>query len=367
MATAPSPAQQEAAKFSQICRNCAKPTAIIEDHQQGDLVCTECGLVLESRVVDESSEWRTFSDSDKAGVDPNRTAGPTNRMLANGGLSTSIGKNPDGTYNQTLTRLHNRGANPDRALLQAFGRIGEMADHLGMTSVVKDGACDIYRTVVKPGQPLLGKSQPAMFAASLYIACRQEGTNRTFKEICGGAPNTTVKEIGRCYKYIVKAIDGLNTQMMEQMITPEKLTNRFCGNLGLANLEFLKLATAVIATFRSLRITEGHTSEKQPASVAAAAIWLCVQIWRGEAAEGIDVKRISEISGMAEATILTSYADMYPYAAKMLPEAYVERIPELEAPRMDKSDAAALEAGLAGLIGGDAEDGGGGALSLPPP
>jgi hypothetical protein len=186
-----------------------------------------------------------------------------------------------------------------------------------------------------------------------------------------------VKEIGRCYKYIVKAIDGLNTQMMEQMITPEKLTNRFCGNLGLANLEFLKLATAVIATFRSLRITEGHTSEKQPASVAAAAIYLCVQIWQGEAAVGIDVKRISvslvsfvhhashlprhlplviylyrgplgiepqtlaftkthfkfnsqEISGMAEATILTSYGDMYPYAAKMLPEAYVERIPELE-------------------------------------
>ena len=186
-----------------------------------------------------------------------------------------------------------------------------------------------------------------------------------------------MKEIGRCYKYIVKAIDGLNTQMMEQMITPEKLTNRFCGNLGLANLEFLKLATAVIATFRSLRITEGHTSEKQPASVAAAAIYLCVQIWRGEAAVGIDVKRISvslvtfvhhashlprhlplviylyrgplgiepqtlaftkthfkfnsqEISGMAEATILTSYGDMYPYAAKMLPEAYVERIPELE-------------------------------------
>ena len=102
-----------------------------------------------------------------------------------------------------------------------------------------------------------------------------------------------MKEIGRCYKYIVKAIDGLNTQMMEQMITPEKLTNRFCGNLGLANLEFLKLATAVIATFRSLRITEGHTSEKQPASVAAAAIYLCVQIWRGEAAAGIDVKRIS--------------------------------------------------------------------------
>ena len=54
---------------------------------------------------------------------------------------------------------------------------------------------------------------------------------------------------------------------------------------------------------------------------------------------------------------------MYPYAAKMLPEAYVERIPELEAPRMDKSDAAALEAGLAGLLG-DARTAT--LLSLPP-
>lgn len=141
------------------------PTAIIEDHQQGDLVCTECGLVLESRVVDETSEWRTFSDSDKAGADPNRTAGPTNKMLAGGGLSTAIGKNPDGTYNQTLTRLHNRGANPDRAMINAFSKINEMADHLGMTSVVKDGACDLYRMVVKPGQPLVGKSHNAMYAA----------------------------------------------------------------------------------------------------------------------------------------------------------------------------------------------------------
>ena len=128
-----------------------------------------------------------------------------------------------------------------------------------------------------------------------------------------------MKEIGKCYKYIVKCIDGLNTQMMEQMITPEKLTNRFCGNLGLANVEFLKLATAVVASFRALRESEGHRSEKQPASVAAAAIYLCVQLWPGEAGEGIDLRRISEVSGMAEGTIRVSYEDMYPYATRMLP------------------------------------------------
>ena len=134
MATAPSPAQQEAAKFSQICRNCAKPTAIIEDHSQGDLVCTECGLVLESRVVDESSEWRTFSDSDKGGVDPNRTAGPTNRMLTNGGLGTSIGKNPDGTYNQTLTRLQQRAIRVRASVVEARTRIARCCRRSGASA-----------------------------------------------------------------------------------------------------------------------------------------------------------------------------------------------------------------------------------------
>ena len=178
----------------------------------------------------------------------------------------------------------------------------------------------------------------------LYTSCRQEGTNRTFKEICGGAPNTTVKEIGRCYKFIIREIDGLNIQMMEQMITPEKLTNRFCGNLGLANLEFLKLATAVIATFRNLRISEGHKSEKQPASVAAAAIWMCVQIM-GQAEE-INLQRISEVSGMAEGTIRVSYEDMYPYATRLLPAAYVEKMHLLTAPTLDKEEQAAISAGI---------------------
>ena len=217
--------------------------------------------MLESRVIDESSEWRTFSDSDKGGADPEPHGGPHEPHAERRRLGTSIGKNPDGTYNQTLTRLHNAGRNPDRPMLAAFGKINELADHLGMTNVVKDGACDIFRMVVKPGQPMLGKSLNAMYAACLYISCRQEGTNRTFKEICGGATGTTVKEIGKCYKHVVKAIDGLNTQMMEQMITPEKLVNRFCGNLGLANLEFLKLATAVVGAFRALRDSEGHTGE----------------------------------------------------------------------------------------------------------
>ena len=55
----------------------------------------------------------------------------------------------------------------------------------------------------------------------------------------------------------------------------------------------------------------------------------------------------------------------YYRAYAFLEDVGMTRVFCLQAPKMDKGDAAALEAGLAGLIGG-AEDGGGGALSLPP-
>ena len=320
----PSPAQQEVKKFSQICPKCKEHTILVEDHAQGDLICTECGLVVESRTIDECSEWRTFSDSDKTGADPNRTVGATNVMLSGGGLSTTIGRNPDGSYNQTLARLHNRGGNPDKVLMAAFSKIGDMADRMGLNQVVKDGACDLYR-MVSSAHSTQGKSHVAMFAACIYIACRQEGMTRTFKEICGAAVGSTVKEIGKCYRYIIRVCEGLDLQMQmnEQMITPELLTNRFCGNLGLANAEFIRVCSSVIQRFREIKTGEGY-SEKQPASVAAAAIYFATQIL--DKKDVASISQISAISGMAEQTIRSSYGDMLPYAQRLLPEAYQDRV-----------------------------------------
>ena len=323
----PSPAQQEVKKFSQICSQCKVQTTLVEDHAQGDLICTECGLVVESRTIDECSEWRTFSDSDKAGGDPSRTVGATNNMLSGGGLSTTIGRNPDGTYNQTLTRLHNREGNPDKVLMAAFSQIGDMADRMAMNQTIKSGACELYK-VVTSSHSTQGKSSVAMFAACLYIACRQEGKTRTFKEICGAAVGSTVKEIGRCYRFIIRVCEGLDLQMQmnEQMITPELLTNRFCGNLGLANSEFIRVCSSAIQKFREIKTGEGY-SQKQPASIAAAAIYLATNIL--DKKDIANVNQLSAVSGMAEQTIRNSYMDMLPYLERLLPEAYNDRVQAL--------------------------------------
>jgi transcription initiation factor TFIIB len=248
-------------------------------------------------------------------------------MLSGGGLSTTIGRNPDGTYNQTLTRLHNREGNPDKVLMAAFSQIGDMADRMAMNQTIKSGACELYK-VVTSSHSTQGKSSVAMFAACLYIACRQEGKTRTFKEICGAAVGSTVKEIGRCYRFIIRVCEGLDLQMQmnEQMITPELLTNRFCGNLGLANSEFIRVCSSAIQKFREIKTGEGY-SQKQPASIAAAAIYLATNIL--DKKDIANVSQISAVSGMAEQTIRNSYVDMLPYLERLLPEAYNDRVQAL--------------------------------------
>ena len=111
-----------------VCPECRKATEVVVVHAAGDMVCAECGLVLESHSVDESSEWRTFSDSTSS--DPVRVGGPSNPLLTDGGLSTIISKpnGAQGDFMSSLGRWQNRGSNPDRSLIIAFRSIGTMAD-----------------------------------------------------------------------------------------------------------------------------------------------------------------------------------------------------------------------------------------------
>ncbi|KAJ6700024.1 TRANSCRIPTION INITIATION FACTOR IIB-RELATED [Salix purpurea] len=130
-----------------FCSDCKKHTEVVFDHSAGDTVCSECGLVLESHSIDETSEWRTFAN-ESGDNDPVRVGGPTNPLLTDGGLSTVIAK-PNGASGEFLSsslgRWQNRGSNPDRGLIMAFKTIATMSERgvcvcvrvLGMGGLLK--------------------------------------------------------------------------------------------------------------------------------------------------------------------------------------------------------------------------------------
>ncbi|XP_048229443.1 transcription initiation factor IIB isoform X1 [Ricinus communis] len=298
------------------CPDCKRPTEVVFDHSAGDTVCSECGLVLESHSIDETSEWRTFAN-ESADNDPVRVGGPSNPLLADGGLSTVISK-PTGASGDFLTsslgRWQNRGSNPDRSLIQAFKTIATMSDRLGLVATIKDRANEIYKKV-EDQKPLRGRNQDAVLAACLYIACRQEDKPRTVKvEICSVANGATKKEIGRAKEYIVKQLEVELGQSMEMgTIHAGDFLRRFCSHLGMNN-------QAVKAAQEAVKKSEELDIRRSPISIAAAIIYMITQL----SEEKKLLKDISTSTGVAEGTIRNSYKDLYPYASRIVPSWYAK-------------------------------------------
>ncbi|XP_065576571.1 transcription initiation factor IIB-like isoform X2 [Artemia franciscana] len=203
---------------------------LIEDSHAGDSICGECGLVVGDRVIDVGTEWRTFSN-EKSGADPSRVGGPENPLFGGGDLSTMIGPaGPNSFDDSGYARYNNRRqmSSSDRTLMNAVREISTMADRINLPRTIVDRANSLFKEV-HDGKSLKGRSNDAIASACLYIACRQEGVPRTFKEICA-ISRVNKKEIGRVFKLI---LSSLRTNV--SLITTGDFMARFCNNLALPN------------------------------------------------------------------------------------------------------------------------------------
>lgn len=231
----------------------------------------------------------------------------------------------------------------DRTLLNAFREINGMADHINLPKTIVDRANTLFKQV-HDGKNLKGRANDAIASACLYIACRQEGVPRTFKEICA-VSKISKKEIGRCFKLILKALET-----SVDLITTGDFMSRFCSNLGLPNM-VQRAATHIARKAVEIDIVPGRS----PISVAAAAIYMASQV-RGimmtlhsaikralfyllfyptQASEDKrSQKEIGDIAGVADVTIRQSYKLMYPHASKLFPEDFRFATPIDQLPQM---------------------------------
>jgi len=287
---------------------------LAEDYRAGDMICTECGLVVGDRVIDVGSEWRTFSN-DSGSKDRSRVGDVENRFLSNSGsdLSTMIAAPTNGAEtafsNLSHHRRHMNAA--DRALSAAYREIGAMADRMNFPGSLVDRAKVNFKEAYESRQ-LKGRSNDAIAAACLYIACRQEGVPRTFKEICAVC-TVPKKEIGRCFKLIIKTLEK-----SVNVITSEDFMKRFCNSLRL-NRQVEAASIHIAKKSVELDLVGGRS----PLSLAAAAIYMASQASETRKT----AKEIGDVTGVAEVTIRQSYKQMHPRARDLFPENFKFAIP----------------------------------------
>src|SRR5919197_565502 len=188
---------------------------IITDPESGELICSNCGLVLSPEKVQETrAEWH-YSDSDSANDNRIRTGMPTSLARHDMGLSTIIGRtDKDYTGNRiassikpTIDRLRvldyrtQLYSSTDRSLKKAFSELDTLKDELGLSNAVLEKTAYIYRKAQGRGM-VRGRTVSAMLAAAIYIVCREIGVGKTLKDIAQGT-NVKPKTLSQSYRILL--------------------------------------------------------------------------------------------------------------------------------------------------------------------
>ncbi|KAM0688444.1 transcription initiation factor IIB [Conglomerata obtusa] len=284
-------------KIELSCPDCIN-SSIIEDTKQGYNVCSSCGLTVGGRIIDEASEWRTFTDSNSA--DPSRVGGPSNPLLDVEQLDTMI----SGTHGLARTQLKSTMRGPERALLNGFSLIQTYCDRANIPQTISDQSKVFFKNVVEK-KISKGKNVESVVAACIHLACKSMKCPRTFKEIsiiC----NVPKEEIGKSYKVIEKHFDKM------KIIGTDEIVARFCSNLSLG-IEVQKMAVKV-----SKKAMEcGCGAGKSPVSVAAAIIYMMTYLYSRDKKVQKDIHCVTKVS---EVTIKNTYKELINYKYVILSE-----------------------------------------------
>jgi transcription initiation factor TFIIB len=281
------------------CPEC-NSSHLIYDENRGELLCGDCGLLVEEKMVDTSHELRSFDKTEKK----SRGGAPISMQKFDKGLTTNIGEISDiyklDSSQQTRKYLRLKkwqervSTSIERNLRLAMSELRRVASFLELPSVVKDEAARIYNFVLQRGL-VRGRSMESVIAACIYAACRSYNIPRTLDEIAN-ASEVERKEIGRTYRYIIRKI-GLKMTPS----SPQDYISRFASTLHLSPAS----QNEALQILDRAEISE-LTSGRGPAGIAAAALYVSALLNDEKKTQ----REVADVAGITEVTIRNRYKEL---------------------------------------------------------
>ncbi len=282
------------------CPECGGNNLFI-NQDKGEVVCKDCGLVLEDQTVDFDQEWREF-DPEKA-QEKRRTGAPMSYTQFDQGLGTDVGRKAD------LYQLKGKSKNKffrlrkwqqristaiERNLKLALSELKRVSSYLKLPKSVDEEASRIYTMAVQKGL-VRGRSMESVVAGSLYAACRRHGVPRTLDEL-EDASDIDKKEIGRTYRFITRELD---IKILPS--NPADYVPRFSSSLDLS-AESQSRAVEIIEQAQEKELTSG----RGPTGIAAAALYVSALL-NGEKRTQ---REVADVAGVTEVTIRNRYKEL---------------------------------------------------------
>lgn len=268
---------------------------------KGEIVCRDCGLVIEEKMVDFDQEWREFDS--EAAARKRRTGTPMTYTQFDQGLGTDVGRKSD------LYALENKSKNKffrlrkwqqristaiERNLKLALAELKRVSSYLKLPESVEEEASRIYTMGVQKGL-VRGRSMESVVAGALYAACRRHEVPRTLDEL-SEASNIEKKEIGRTYRFITREL-GITILPSN----PADYIGRFASALKLSP-ETQSKSVEIIEKAQKVELTSG----RGPTGIAAAGLYVAALI-NGEKRTQ---REVADVAGVTEVTIRNRYKEL---------------------------------------------------------
>jgi transcription initiation factor TFIIB len=249
-----------------VCPKCGS-TNLERDEKHGELVCRDCGTVVE-QLIDYGPEWRAFNADQR--TQRERTGAPISERHPHRLGDTVIddrdthGKRLMDWRFRRLKRWDRWISNDpvSRNIRSAVELIERVCSQANIPRSVVDEAIRIYRKAVEKDL-VRGRSIENTAAAALFMACKKRKHPRTIKEIAklfGISP----KDINRTHRVLLRHLD-------ERMPAPDpkQYLSRFATELGVSE-EVEMLAREILEKAEK----KGLTVSRNPAGLAGAALYL---------------------------------------------------------------------------------------------
>ncbi len=269
--------------------------------EKGEVICKDCGLVVEDKMVDFGQEWREF-DSDTS-QRRRRTGAPTTYTQYDQGLGTEVGRKSD------LYALGKKSKNKffrlrkwqyristaiERNLKLALAELKRVSSYLKLPKSVEEEAARIYTLAVQRGL-VRGRSMESVVAGAIYAACRRHEVPRTLDEL-SEASGIEKKEVGRTYRFVTREL-----QISILPSNPIDYIPRFSSSLKLSPKTQSK-AVEIIEKAQEAELTSG----RGPTGIAAAGLYVAALI-NGEKRTQ---REVADVAGVTEVTIRNRYKEL---------------------------------------------------------
>jgi transcription initiation factor TFIIB len=278
---------------------------MITEQETGEIVCSNCGLVLSDRAIDNHAEWRAFDNEKVSRV---RTGSPNSLAIHDMGLATIIGKADMDSAGHKLnaytsssmqrlrtwdarTRAH---TSTHRNLIMAFNELDRLKDKLNLSEAIVQKTAYIYRKA-QDKKLVRGRSTSSILAAAIYMTCREMEAPRSLRDVAQ-TTNIKRKDLARSYRLLVLELD-----MRVPLLDPIKCVIKIGNKANLSE----KTKRMAINTMNDV-VKNEISAGKDPMGLAATVLYMSC-LTNGET---LTQKNIADAAGVTEVTVRNRLKDL---------------------------------------------------------